>query len=85
MEKVFSARMDEEYVYRLKKIAETLHASKKATLEKAIDLLWNKFNANSAGAFTTGFGIWQDRQETTDELSQHIKTEFRKSYVRHEQ
>lgn len=77
--------MDEEYIYRLKKIAETLHVSKKATLERAIDMLWNKFNSKNIGVFTSGFGIWRDRQESTDELSLRIKTEFKKSYEKHHQ
>ena len=77
--------MDDEYIYRLKRMSETLHASKKATLEKAIDLLWAKFNSKTAGVFTAGFGIWRDRQESTDELTFKIKNEFTRSYERHHQ
>ncbi len=82
MEKIFSARMDEAYIYRLKQISEILHASKKASLEKAIDMLWAKLDANDSGVFNSGFGIWKDRKGNTEELSSKIKAEFRKSYDR---
>ena len=59
-----------------------LHASKKSTLEKAIDLLWNILDSAESGVFTSGFGIWKDRKETTEELSSNIKSEFKKNYER---
>ena len=83
MEKVFSARMDEAHINRLNKISELLHASKKATLEKAIDLLWGKVDSKNSQAFSAAFGIWGDKVQSTETISNEIKKEFRKSYERH--
>ncbi len=84
MDRIFSARIDDKIAKQIADLAKRLHTTKKAVIEKAIELLGYKVEAEKGiDVFDRTCGIWK-REETAGETVFSIRTSFRKSMHRYE-
>ena len=84
MDKILSTRIDESVIKSISLLAQELHTTKKAIIEAAI-LSYVKemqLSGNNIDVFEHTLGAWK-RDETTEELIDKTRGEFRKSMKRH--
>ncbi|MDN5280404.1 MAG: hypothetical protein PWR01_4369 [Clostridiales bacterium] len=85
MDKIFSARIDDSIIRKIGDLSDKLHTSKKAIIEKAVQLLWKDIEEKQKqDIFAETCGIWQ-KIETPAETVKNIKDEFRKSFRKHQE
>ncbi len=84
MDKILSARVDDRIVQKITDLANNLRISKKAVIEKAIDLFGRKVDdEKKRDVFDETCGAW-DRDENATETVSKIRQAFRKSMHRYE-
>ena len=84
MDRILSARIDDAVYRKISDLSHKLHTSKKAVIEKAVELLG--YNCQEQGArdvFDETCGAWQ-RDETPAETSGKIRNRFNASLTRHQ-
>lgn len=85
MDKIFSARIDDSIIRKIGDLSDKLHTSKKAIVERAIQLLWKDIEEKKQqDIFAETSGIWQ-RDETPAETVKTAKNEFKKSFRKHQE
>lgn len=84
MDKIISARIDDRIFKQINNLAQKMHATKKAVIEKAIELLVRKVdNERKTDVFDQTCGVWK-RHESADDTVSHIRTIFNTSMHRYE-
>jgi predicted transcriptional regulator len=84
MDKILSARINDSIYRKINDLSLRMHTSKKAVIEKAVDLLGKSFQEeNEIDVFKETSGSWI-REETAEETVSHIRDEFNSSMNRHE-
>jgi hypothetical protein len=84
MDKILSARIDDAAFRTINDLSQKLHSSKKAVIEKAIDLLReNVYQCNGTDVFDDTCGAWI-REETPDDTIAKTRASFEKSITRHQ-
>jgi hypothetical protein len=83
MDKVFSARIDEDVLRELDVVTVRLGMTKKSFLEKAIRLAAKSLKQSSEGdVLEAAFGCWK-REGSAADAVQEAKKPFRQAAVRH--
>jgi predicted transcriptional regulator len=84
MDRILSARIDEVIYRKINDLSQRMHTSKKAVIEKAVDLLGKSFQeGNEIDVFKETSGTWK-REETAEETVSRIRNEFNGSMNRYE-
>ena len=84
MDKILSARVDEEIIQKISLIANELKTTKKSVIENAIKEYADKIGKEEKiDVLEMTLGAW-NRGETADEAINSIKSTFRQSMVRHQ-
>jgi predicted transcriptional regulator len=84
MDKILSARVDEEIIQKISLIASELKTSKKKVIERAILEYADKIGKEGKiDVLEMTLGAWH-RDETAEEIVDSIKSEFKQSAVRHQ-
>jgi predicted transcriptional regulator len=84
MDRILSARIDEVIYRKINDLSQRMHTSKKAVIEKAIDLLGKSFQEEKEiDVFKETSGTWK-RDETAEETVSQIRNEFNRSMNRYE-
>lgn len=84
MDRIVSARIDDKVAKQINDLAHKMHTTKKAVIEKAIELLGHKVDTEKkSDVFDRTCGIWKRKESVKDTVS-HIRTAFRKSMHRYE-
>lgn len=85
MDRILSTRIDDKFIRQINEIAKRMNTTKKAVIEKAVELLGQKVQAEKgADVFDVTCGVW-DRKESPEDTVSKIRTTFRKSMHRYEQ
>jgi len=83
MDKIFSARVDEEIIQQITRMATQLKVSKKKIVEEAIRSYVKKIEEkNQTNILHETFGTWQ-REETVEETVKKSRKTFSDSMKRH--
>ena len=84
MDKILSARVDESVIQRIGSLARQLNTTKKKIIEGAIILYAEKIEKETKkGILEQTFGAWQ-RDESTPETVQKVRTILRDSMKRYQ-
>jgi hypothetical protein len=84
MDRILSARIDEVIYRKINDLSQRMHTSKKAVIEKAIDLLGKSFQEEKEiDVFKETSGTWK-RDETAEETVSRIRNDFNGSMNRYE-
>lgn len=82
MDKVLSARVDEAVILRIGALAQQLGTTKKAVIERAVQSLAERVEAErNTGVLEQTLGAWQ-RDESPDETVERTREAFRDSMAR---
>ncbi len=85
MDKIFSTRINDTIYRKINDLSVKMRASKKSIIEKAINLLGQRFEQDNAqDIFSETCGIWK-RDDTPKKILSHTKTVFRESMKRYHQ
>jgi predicted transcriptional regulator len=85
MDRILSARISDKIVKQINNLSQKMHTSKKAVIEKAIELLGRKLESEQGlDVFDQTCGAW-NRKESAADIVKQAKTAFRKSMHRYEQ
>ena len=83
MDKVFSARLDEQIIVELERATRKTGMTKKRFLEDAIREHAREVNARGeSDIFTETFGLWKRRENPATTVKK-VRSVFRKSLERH--
>lgn len=83
MDRVFSARIDDAVYRKINDLADKMHSSKKAVLEKAVTLLGKQVQRKTGSdVFDETCGAWK-RRESVAETVAGIRGAFKRSFRRH--
>ena len=84
MDKIFSARLDESIIQRVRLLAQHLHTSKKNIIETAIRFYTKDIEEKEKiDPLEYSFGAWQ-RRESAGQLTDKIRKAFNQSMKRHQ-
>ncbi len=84
MDKIFSARIDEEIIQKISLLASELKTSKKKVIENAIQEYADKIGKEGKiDVLEMTLGAW-NRDETAEETINSIKSAFTQTMVRHQ-
>ena len=84
MDRILSARINDSIYRKINDLSQRMHTSKKAVIEKAVDLLGKSFQEeNEIDIFKETSGTWK-REETAEETVSRIRDEFNSSMNRYE-
>ena len=84
MDKILSARVDEEIIHKIGLIANELKTTKKSVIENAIKEYADKIGKEGKiDIFEKTLGAW-NRDETAEETINSIKGAFKQSMVKHQ-
>jgi len=84
MHRILSARIDDSIYRKIKDLSLKMHASPKAVIEKAIDLLGKNYQeASKSDIFDETCGVW-NRKETPAETVSNIRAMFNAGMKRYE-
>lgn len=84
MDKILSARVDEEIIQKISLIAKELKTTKKSVIENAIKEYADKIGKEGKiDVLELTLGAWS-RDETVEETMNPIKNAFKKSMRRHQ-
>lgn len=84
MDKVFSARVDEQVLRRLGMLSRRLGIPKKAVFERAVACYAESLDAElERDLLAESFAGWQ-RDESPEETVEQVRSEFRSSMERHQ-
>ena len=84
MDKIFSARMDEAVIRQIARLAERLKTSKKAVVEKAVQVYAETLDAESGvDVFERTLGAWK-RREAPDSIRDQGRAVLLGSMRRHQ-
>ncbi|MBT4484727.1 MAG: hypothetical protein HOC71_13740 [Candidatus Latescibacteria bacterium] len=85
MDKILSARIDEEIIQKISLIASELKTTKKKVIETAIQEYAEKIGKNGKiDVLEMTLGAW-NRDETAEETINSIKSAFKRTMVRHQE
>ena len=83
MDKILSARLDEEVILQISRLSRRLRVSKKKVIEDAVKLYVDKMeNKQKTDILQETFGTWV-REESPEETVRKSRDAFRKSMERH--
>jgi hypothetical protein len=83
MDKILSARIDDAVFRTITDLSQKMHSSKKAVIEKAINLLReNVDQCKGTDVFDDTIGAWKRDENPEDTIAQ-ARTLFEKSMTRH--
>ncbi len=84
MDKILSARVDEEIIQKISLIASEMKTTKKSVIENAIQEYADKMEKEGRiDILDMTLGAWC-RDDTADETVKSIKSKFKKSMVRYQ-
>jgi hypothetical protein len=84
MDRILSARIDEAVYRKINDLSVRMHMSKKAVIEKAVDLLGTNFQEEKEiDVFKETSGTWK-KDEAPEETVSQIRKEFNRSMKRYE-
>ena len=84
MDKIISARIDDAVDRKILELAHKLKTSKKAVIERAINLLWKRTTEQEkTDVFSDTSGAWQ-RDESAADTVARIRGEVNESMRRHQ-
>jgi hypothetical protein len=84
MDRILSARINDSIYIKINDLSQRMHTSKKAVIEKAVDLLGKSFQEeNEIDVFKETSGSWK-REETVEETVSRIRNDFNGSMNRYE-
>ena len=84
MDKILSARIDDKILRQINDLASRLRTTKKSVIEKAVELLGKKIQAEEGtDVFDQTCGAW-NRDESPAETVSKIRRAFRNSMHRYE-
>ncbi len=83
MDRIFSTRIDDRILLRINDLARNLRISKKAVIEKSIELFGKKVEEETkTDVFDQTNGAW-NRSEPPEKIVHEVRSVFRKSMHRH--
>lgn len=83
MDKILSARLDEDVILQIDRLSRRLRVSKKKVIEDAVKLYVDKMESKQkTDILKETFGAWS-RDETPEETVRKSRTAFRQSMERH--
>ena len=84
MDIIMSARIDDRIARRISDLSRKMHTTKKAVIEKAIELLGRQVESETGeDVFKQTCGAWK-RKEAAQETVAHVRAAFKKLMHRHE-
>ena len=84
MDRIFSARIDNAIYQKINDLSSKMHTTKKAVIEKAINLLGQRYEQEEeTNVFDETCGIWK-RNETPEETVVQVRKVFRESMKRNQ-